>query len=83
MGTPVPGGVGVLVGTLAKEFLDACSGGKCRLPRRVQQVSRQGVSYQMVDPTDIYRSGLTGIPEIDIWLSSVNPNRLMAPPRVR
>jgi hypothetical protein len=82
-GVPVPVGVGVLVGTLALEFLNACSGGKCRLPRRVQSVSRQGVNFQMVDPTDIYRSGLTGIPEIDVWLSSVNPNRLMGAPRVR
>lgn len=63
--------------------MDACGGGKCRLPRRVQTVSRQGVTYQMVDPTDIYRDGLTGLPEVDIWIASVNPNRLMGAPRVR
>lgn len=82
-GNTPPAGTAVLVALLAKEFLDACGGGKCRLPRRVQTVSRQGVTYQMVDPTDIYRDGLTGLPEIDVWLSSVNPNRLQAPPRVR
>jgi hypothetical protein len=82
-GVPVPPGVDVLVGLLAQEFLNACSGGKCRLPRRVQTLSRQGVSYQMIDPTDIYASGKTGIPEIDIWLASVNPHHVLAAPSVR
>ncbi len=82
-GTPPPAGTGTLVALLAKEFLDACGGGKCRLPRRVQTVSRQGVTYNMIDPTDIYRDGLTGLPEVDIWIASVNPNRLQAAPSVR
>jgi hypothetical protein len=82
-GVPVPEGVGTLVGILTKEFLDACGGGKCRLPRRVQSMTRNNVSYQMVDPTDIYRSGKTGIPEIDIWLAAVNPTALQQRPVVR
>ena len=82
-GTPPPAGTGTLVALLAKEFLDACGGGKCRLPRRVQTVSRQGVTYNMIDPTDIYRDGLTGLPEVDIWIASVNPHRISRAPRVR
>lgn len=83
-GRPVPDGVGTLVAVLATEFYNAVSGGKnCRLPRRVQNVTRQGISYQMVDPTDIYRAGLTGLPEIDTWIAAVNPHRLTAAPRVR
>lgn len=82
-GTPPPLGTAKLVGQLAAEFLAACNGGKCRLPRRVQTVTRQGVTYQMVDPTDIYETGRTGIPEIDLWLSSVNPHRLTSAPEVR
>lgn len=82
-GVPPPPGVDVLTGQLTEEFLKACSGGKCRLPRRVRSVSRQGVSYDMIDPTDIYESGKTGIPEIDLWLSAVNPRHLAAPPKVR
>lgn len=81
-GTAPPANVGVLVGLLALEFLSACSGGKCRLPRRVTSVSRQGVSYQMIDPTDIYATGKTGLPEVDLWLSSVNPAHLSEAPRV-
>jgi hypothetical protein len=82
-GIPVPPGVGVLVGTLALEFLNACTGGKCKLPRRVQTVSRQGVTMTMVDPTDIYDEGITGIPEIDLFIKSVNPHKLLARPTVR
>lgn len=81
-GVPVPDGVDRLVGVLALEFLNACTGGKCRLPRRVQSVSRNGVSYQMVDPSDIYASGKTGIPEIDLWLASVNPYHVPDAPKV-
>lgn len=82
-GVPVPAGVSVLVGILALEFLNACTGGKCRLPRRVETVSRQGVSYRMVDPADIYAARKTGISEIDIWLSSVNPHGNLAQATVR
>jgi hypothetical protein len=82
-GSPVPAGVGVLVGKLALEFYNACSGGKCKLPRRVTSVSRQNVTYQMVDPTDIYAEGKTGIPEIDLWLAAVNPKKIQRRSRVR
>jgi hypothetical protein len=82
-GNPPPPGTDRLVALLAKEFFAACTGGKCRLPRRVQTVSRQGVTYQMVNPTDIYNERRTGLDEIDLWLSSVNPNKLMTAPTVR
>jgi hypothetical protein len=82
-GTPPPPGTAKLVALLAKEFFAACTGGKCRLPRRVQTVSRQGVTYQMVNPSDIYAEGRTGLDEIDLWLSSVNPNKLQEPISVR
>jgi hypothetical protein len=82
-GNPPPPGSAKLVGQLAAEFLAACNGGKCRLPRRVRSVTRQGVTYDMVDPTDIYATGKTGIPEVDLWLSSVNPHHIMTAPEVR
>jgi len=82
-GNPVPQGVGVYVGLLTKEFLAACSGGKCRLPRRVRSVTRQGVSMDMVDPVSILAEGFTGLSEIDTWIAAVNPNHLMQPSKVR
>lgn len=81
-GTPPPAGVAVFVGQLANEFIAACSGGSCRLPRNVVATTSRGVSRQF-DPSRIYASGKTGLSEIDLWLSAVNPHHLTAPPSVR
>lgn len=81
-GVPVPKGVARLTGLLVTEFYNACTGGKCRLPRTVTEVSRQGVSHKMYNPNEIYAAGKTGIPEIDLWLSAVNPRAIMSAPTV-
>ncbi|MGX4707705.1 hypothetical protein LZP97_26860 (plasmid) [Rhodococcus sp. DMF-1] len=81
-GTLPPAGAAHAVGQLAVEFWNACSGGKCQLPRRVTSISRQGVTVQKVDPTDLISAGQTGIPEVDLWVYALNPNKLAAPPRV-
>jgi hypothetical protein len=44
--------------------------GTCRLPKRVTTLSRQGVQLTMLDPMSMFPDGLTGIPEIDLWLSA-------------
>ncbi|QWY84366.1 head-to-tail adaptor [Mycobacterium phage Knocker] len=83
-GIEVPVGVDELTGILAKEMLTAINDdvGRCRLPRTVTTVSRQGVTYRAYDPAVIYRQGKTGLAEIDLWLSSVNPHALLAAPSV-
>lgn len=78
-GTPPPAGAALAVGQLAQEFWNICSGGKCRLPKRTQSISRQGVTITRADPTDIIAQGYTGLPEIDLWISAQNPNKLMQP----
>lgn len=70
---------------LACEFILACSPetlNQCRLPRKVVQVVRQGVTISKVDPTDILQSGRTGLLEVDLFLQSVNPNNLQRRARV-
>lgn len=82
-GTPVPPGVDRLTGLLAKEFLAACHGDeKCRLPRNVAQIARQGVTYRYELASVIHAAGKTGLPEVDLWLAAVNPNKLAAGPVV-
>lgn len=82
-GIPVPNGVAQLTGQLALEYLNAVKApSKCRLPRNVVAVSRNGVSYQVYDPTTFYAAGKTGMPEIDLWLMSVNPNHIQQAPSV-
>ncbi|WP_297451686.1 hypothetical protein [uncultured Corynebacterium sp.] len=78
-GIPVPPGGSRCAALLAKEFYAACTGGRCQLPRRVQQVQRQGVTVTAVDPQDIYASGATGLTEVDIWIRAHNPNRMSEP----
>jgi hypothetical protein len=48
----------------------------------VVSTSRSGVTH-VFDPTRMLGAGYTGIPEIDTWIASVNPNHLMATARVR
>ncbi|MCM6777934.1 hypothetical protein NDR87_31450 [Nocardia sp. CDC159] len=82
-GTPPPAGADRSVALLAREFWNACTGEqKCQLPRRVESVVRQGVSVKMADPAAVFEDMLTGIPEVDLWIASVNPHRLSAPSAV-
>lgn len=81
-GVRPPRGVAAMTGCLALEFIRAgCGDGKCRLPKSVTKLSRNGVSYD-IDPMAIYAAGKTGIPEIDSWLSAVNPNHMQQAPSV-
>jgi hypothetical protein len=76
-GVPVPAGGRYAAGQLACELAKAMVSDKdCRLPRRVQSVVRQGVQRTFIDPAELARDGLTGLPEVDQWLGAVNPHRL-------
>lgn len=61
---------------LACELALSCTGGTCRLPKRVQTVTRQGVTVALIDSLDLFERGMTGLPSVDLWLKSVNPNGL-------
>lgn len=81
-GTPPPAGVDQLAGLLAKELLLACDDpDSCRLPRTVVSTTRRGVSHSF-DPSKLYAAGKTGLAEVDLWLSAVNPHGLASPPVV-
>ncbi|QUE25582.1 head-to-tail adaptor [Microbacterium phage Fransoyer] len=68
-------------GYLAVEFFKSCTGdGKCRLPRKVTQVSRRGTTYEV--DTGLFADGLTRIPEVDAVILMLNPNRLAQAPRI-
>ena len=67
-------------GVLAAEFYKACTNAKCRLPRGVTSVVRQGVTVEL--RTNIWEGGMTGIPEVDTVINIYNPNHLKQAPRV-
>lgn len=50
---------------------------RCRLPRRVKEITRQGVSMALIDPMEFLREGRTGLYEVDLFLAAFNPAGLM------
>ena len=69
--------------TLANELIESLEpSGDCHLPERVTSVSRQGVSWTLLDPQDFLSDGRTGIYTVDLFLSAYNPARAVRPARV-
>lgn len=74
-GKAVPAAGMRALGSLASEIYKQCVGASgCRLPERVQTVTREGVTYDMFDPGEWLDNGLTGLRDVDTWLRSVNPH---------
>lgn len=69
-------------GDFACEFLKNRLGQSCKLPSRVQNVTRQGVSFTLLDPHTFLSEGRTGLYTVDLWLSTVNPSALRQEPVV-
>jgi len=68
--------------TLAIEFAKLWSGDVCDLPQRVTSISRQGVSYTLLDSQDFVEELRTGLYAVDMFLKSVNPDKARAKARV-
>lgn len=69
-GQALPPGASVVAGVLACELAkEMCGDSSCRLPKRAQQVTRQGVTVVMPDPIT---AGMTGIWTIDNWVATQN-----------
>jgi hypothetical protein len=68
----VPFGTERAVMRLADEYLKAFLGQSCRLPERITSVTRQGVSWTVLDPMDFMQKGMTGLGAVDHWLSVAN-----------
>lgn len=69
-------------GILACEIGKSIKGQPCRLPQRMQSLSRQGVSVQFPAVNTYLDRGLTGLNEVDQIIVQFNPGRLTQPPQV-
>lgn len=69
-------------GILACELGKSISGQPCRLPQRMQSLSRQGVTVQFPAASSYLDRGLTGLNEVDQLVVQFNPARLMQGPRI-
>lgn len=84
-GTAAPDALKYAAGDYALEWARAtapASSTLCRLPSRAKEIVRQGVTMTLVDPAELLRGGLTGIPTIDGIIRALNPHKLVAQPRV-
>lgn len=60
---------------LGNQLLKArCDPSNCALPDRITSVTRQGVSFTVLDAQDFLKDGRTGIYEVDLFLKAVNPD---------
>ncbi|MFE0545210.1 hypothetical protein [Streptomyces sp. NPDC058891] len=85
VGLPLDEAAIAAVSALTCHLIKGCGGGGncgCRANRNITSLTRQGVSMEMPDPTLFYSDGRTGLPEVDLWLFTVNPYRLTSPSRV-
>ena len=82
-GTPAPtagrAAARVLATELVKLYEDDDT---CALPQRVTSISRQGVSYTLLDSQDFIDELRTGIYAIDLFLKTANPDKARARARV-
>jgi len=67
---------------LACEIGKGIAGQPCRLPQRMQSLSRQGVSVQFPSVNTYLDRGLTGMNEVDQLVVQFNPGRLSQRPIV-
>ena len=49
---------------------------RSKLPKRVTNVTRQGLSMVVLDPMDFLDDGKTGVYEVDLFLKAYNPAKL-------
>lgn len=81
-GLAVPTALQRAAGELACEYAKACVGAVCRLPGRVTNLARQGVSISMVEVDVLLEKGLTGIATVDQVIRTFNPYGLTSPMRI-
>ncbi len=68
-----PAGVAAAA-SLGCQLALACVGSsECRLPQRVQSITRQGVSMVLLDPFTFFDDGRTGLYDVDLFISAYGP----------
>lgn len=68
--------------SMAQELVRGWAGDECLLPDRVTNVSRQGISFTVIDPQDFLDDGRTGVYEVDLFLRASNPDKARKPARI-
>lgn len=75
-GNPPPAGGMLAAEKLAEVVLLPKLGDTSHYPKRVTNIQRQGVSAMVTDVLDLVMKGGTGIYEVELFLTTYNPNKL-------
>lgn len=75
-GFAVPEALKRAAAVFASELIKDCIGEDCRLPRRTTTVTRQGLTFDMLDPQQFLTEGRTGLYEVDLVVAAFNPHGL-------
>lgn len=67
---------------LAQEFLRSWTNTDCALPERVTSISRQGISYTVIDEQTLINDLRTGVYSVDLFLKAANANRAQKRARI-
>lgn len=81
-GMRVPTSAHMAAKLFAIELIKFWSGDDCALPDRVTSISRQGVSYTILDNQDFLENMRIGIYAVDLFLKTANPSKALAPSKV-
>ena len=81
-GEPVPQLVNYAAGVYACQVAKARTNQACTLPNRVTNITRQGVSVQVISLNDVLDKGLTGVSDVDQIIRTYNPSGARSRPRV-
>lgn len=83
VGMPLPPLGQMALGELALQFIKLLLCDKsCMLPKPVQSLSRQGVTMNFLDPTQVFPAGRVGLYLSDLFIGTVNPGGLRSRSRV-
>lgn len=55
---------------LALAYTGDAAGKACRLPKRITHMTRGQTSIALLDPLTLFKDGLTGLTEVDLWIAS-------------
>lgn len=81
-GRAVPAMGELAMGELVEELCRSVAGQTCRLPARIREITRNGVTQAFLDPMDFLDRGRTGLTKVDLFLTAVNPKGLRRGARV-
>lgn len=73
---PPAGGVAAATELALEMGKSRVSDGSCRLPKRITNIQREGVTVSLLDAGEHLKDQRTGLLNVDTWLMAVNPHHM-------